>query len=206
MEAESEYGVTNTYFVSRLIRCTGRYKWLAFAGVPFFCLGTPLLLYFRYPDSGVGFNVMCQVFNGIATGIWTITSQMAVMASVTHQEVAVGIAIAQMTRSVGASLGMGIAGAIWTNTLPRALHEHLPDGSKQLANTIYASIVTQKSYPVGSPVRTAIIASYVDVQQKMVIASSIFLPFTLVCILLWRDINVKELEDQNGRQSKGSMW
>lgn len=153
----------------------------------------------------MAYNVMCHALNGVATGIWTVTSQIAVMASVTHQEVAVGIAIAQMLRSIGASLGTGIAGAIWTNTLPRALHEHLPEDSKQLAKSIYASIVTRKSYPVGRPIWNAIVASYADVQKRMVIASSAFLLFTLVRILLWKDIDVKQLGAKKGNQSQGSV-
>lgn len=137
---------------------------------------------------------MCLVFIGIATGIWTITSQIAVMASISHQQVAVGIAIAQMFRAIGASLGMGIAGAIWTNSLPRSLSEHLPQESKHLAGRIFSSIRIQLSYPMGSPIRTAIIASYSEVQRKLVIASSAFLPFAIVSLLLWRNIDIREAE------------
>lgn len=64
---------------------------------------------------------MCQIFNGIATGIWSIAAQLAIMASVTHQEIAVSMAIFGLFGSIGAAIGLAIAGALVRNFLSHFL-------------------------------------------------------------------------------------
>jgi len=189
-----------------LIRMTGRYKLVSYAGIPFCLLGTALLIHFRTPSSSVGYLVMCQMFNGISSGIWVTTGQLAVQASVSHQEIAVATAVFSMFGSIGVAIGLAIAGSLWTNVLPVQLYNRLPEDAKDLAAEIYGSIVVQQSYPMGSPIRDAIIGAYADVQRKMVIAGASFIPLLLVCILVWRNVNVKKLEEINGKQVKGNVW
>ncbi|KAI1182602.1 siderophore iron transporter mirB [Nemania serpens] len=194
-------------FVGLYTRWSGEYKWLAIiGGVPFATLGTALLIYFRTPGTRIGYLVMCQLFNGISSEIWTLTAQLAIMASVTHQEIAVSLALWSLFGSIGASIGLAIAGALWNNILPVKLYEFLPDDAKDQAGEIFGDIVIQLSYPMGSPVRDAIIAAYGDVQRKMVIAGAAFLPLCLLCLFLWKNINVKALEETRGKQSKGNVF
>merc|ERR1712093_595825 len=100
-------------FIGFLISRTGDFKFTAYGGIPFVVLGTALLIHLRTPSTHVGLLVMCQVFNGIGTGIWATTAQLAVMASVSHQEVAVAIALWGMFGSIGSAIGQAIAGALW---------------------------------------------------------------------------------------------
>ncbi|KAI0025922.1 MFS general substrate transporter [Xylariomycetidae sp. FL0641] len=193
-------------FVGLAIRYFENYKWPAVAGIPFAVLGTVLLIHFRVPSSDVGYLVMCQLFNGIASGIWSLAAQLGIMASVGHQEVAVSLAIFSLFGSIGAAIGLAIAGALWNNLLPAKLYAALPADAKDQAAAIFADIVTQQSYPLGSPVRDAIIAAYADVQRKMVIAGSAFLPVCVICIFFWKNINVVKLEETRGKQSKGNVW
>ncbi|KAI1076898.1 MFS general substrate transporter [Whalleya microplaca] len=193
-------------FCGLLIRYTGNYKWTAIAGIPFCVLGTVLLIHFRVPDTYVGYLVMCQIFNGVSSEFWTLAGQLAIMANISHQEIAVGLALFGLFGSVGSAVGLAIAGGIWTNLLPTKLYENLPEGSKNLTTKIYGSITIQRSYPMGSPIRNAIIAAYADVQRKMVIAGACFIPLCVVCILIWKNINVKKLEETKGKQTKGNVW
>lgn len=195
-----------TISTSSLIRYTGTFKWTAVAGVPFCVLGTVLLIHFRTPESHVGFLVMCQMFNGISSGIWALTAQLAVMSCVTHQEIAVALAMWGLFGSIGAAIGLAIAGALWNNILPAQLLKNLPEGSKDQAAKIFGDITVQKSFPMGSPIRNAIIAAYADVQRKMVIAGAAFIPLCLLCLFMWRNINVRELEKTKGKQTKGNVW
>lgn len=165
-----------------------------------------LLIHFRTPESHIGYLVMCQMFNGISSGIWALAAQLAVMASITHQEIAVGLAMWGLFGSIGASIGLAIAGGLWNNILPVQLLKFLPEGSKDQMLTIFGDINVQKSYPMGSPVRDAIIAAYADVQRKMVIAGAAFIPLCLICLVMWKNINVKELERTRGKQTKGNVW
>ncbi|KAK5065001.1 hypothetical protein LTR84_000836 [Exophiala bonariae] len=205
----NSFSLTSAFFMpltGLLIRWDGRYKVVSYTGIPFCVLGTALLIHFRTPSSSVGYLVMCQMFNGISSGVWVTTGQLAVQASVSHQELAVATAIFSMFGSIGAAIGMAIAGSLWTNTLPTQLYNRLPADAKDLAAEIYGSIIVQQSYPLGSPVRDAIIAAYADVQRKMVIAGAAFIPLLVICIMVWRNVNVKKLEAINGNQVKGTVW
>jgi hypothetical protein len=149
---------------------------------------------------------MCQLFNGISSEIWALTTQLAIMARITHQEIAVALALLSLFGSIGSSIGLAIAGALWTNILPAKLYEFLPADTKDQAAEIYGDITIQLSYPIGTPVRDAIIAAYGDVQRKMVIAGAAFLPACLLCLLMWKNINVKTLEATYGKQTKGNVF
>ncbi|GKT89517.1 siderophore iron transporter mirB [Colletotrichum tofieldiae] len=193
-------------FIGVAIRYTGRFKYIAIAGVPICVLGTALLIHFRTPSTTVGYLVMCQIFNGVASGIFSICSQIAIMSSVTHQQIAIALALHGLFGSIGAAIGLAIAGGIWNNVLKKAIYQQLPADSKDLTASIFASITTQLSYPMGSPIRTAIIAAYADVQRKMVIAGCAFIPLILLSLLIWRNINVKTVEEEKGKQTKGTVF
>lgn len=149
---------------------------------------------------------MCQLFNGIYSGVWALTAQLAIMASVEHQDIAVTIAMFGLFGSVGAAIGYAIAGGLWTNIFPVQLYNRLPDDSKDLMATIYGDITVQLSYPMGSPIRNAIIEAYSDVQRKMVITGVAFIPLCVACLFLWKNINVRKLEEMHGKQTKGNVW
>lgn len=189
-------------YTHSLIRYTGQFKWPAvIGGIPFMILGTALLIHFRTPSADSGYLVMCQIFNGIGSGFLATCGQLAVMAAVTHQDVAMVIALYGLFGGIGASIGMAIAGALWTNLLRNEIYDALPTASKNLTDTIYADMTVQLSYPAGDPIRDAIIAAYGEVQRKMVIAGSAFVPLVLLAVLVWRNVNVK-----NSKQTKGNVW
>lgn len=183
-----------------LIRYVGYFKWPSIAMTPFAVLGTALLIYFRHPSSHVGYLVMCQLFNGLYSGVWAMTAQLAIMASVSHQEIAVAIALFGLFGSIGAAVGQAIAGALWTNVLPSQLLKNLPDELKNQTTAIYSDITVQLGFPVGTPARDAIIASYGHVQRLMVIAGCAFLPVCIACLFMWRNINVNTVDAKNRRK------
>ncbi|KAL2285060.1 hypothetical protein FJTKL_08580 [Diaporthe vaccinii] len=166
------------------------------SGIPLIALGTGLLTHFRVPGAYVGYLAMCQILNGAAGGILAMTSHIAIFSTVLHQEIAVVYAIYGLFGSIGSAIGFTISGAIWTNVLPQKLEEFLPEGSKNLTSSIYGSLTMQPSYPMGSLIRDAIIEAYSDVQRKMVIAGGCFIRLLAVCVLIWRDINVKKIEQE----------
>ncbi|KAI0533986.1 MFS general substrate transporter [Xylaria digitata] len=193
-------------FVGLLISKTGAVKWVAVGGIPFVVLGTVLLVEFRKPSTHVGLLVLFQILNGIGDGIWSPVGRLAVMASVPHQQVAVGLALFGLFGSIGSAVGNAIAGAIWNNVLPQKLEEFLPADLKNRTSEIFGSIVVQQSFPFGTPERDAIVAAYGDVQRKLVIAGSAFLPLAILFVFIWENINVKKLEATYGPQTKGTIF
>ncbi|GME62234.1 Siderophore iron transporter mirb protein [Neofusicoccum parvum] len=185
-------------FVGLIIRYTGRFKWLALIAIPVSTLATALLIYFRHPGTNIGYVVMCQILSAFAGGTLVMTEQLAAMAAVPHNEVAAVLALEAMFTSIGGAIGQSISGAIWTNMMPQKIEEYLPAAEKGNATMIYGSLVLQLGYPVGSPVRDAIVQAYGYVQRRMLIAGVCFMPVALGCVLIWRDINVKKLQQTRG--------
>ncbi|KKA26858.1 hypothetical protein TD95_002451 [Thielaviopsis punctulata] len=204
----NSYGLSSAIispFAGWLIHKTGNFKWVAMSGVPMMLIGTGLLIPFRHPGIGRGWIVLTQVLVGIGAGFFSMCGQLAVMVPVTHQEVASVLAVYGMFGSLGASIGIAIAGGIWNNTLFKGLLKRLPTDLKSEAMTIYGSIVVQMSFPDGSSGRKAVVGAYGATQRYMVIAGACFMPFCLLSIWMWRNVNVKKLEAK-GTQTKGNVF
>lgn len=145
---------------------------------------------------------MTQVFKAISSGTLIICEELAAMAVVPHNEVAVMIAVLGLFSPIGDGVGRSISGAIWTSQLPSALRKYLPPSvganATEVAN-IYGSLPVQLTYEWGSAERVAIVSAYGEVQRKMLITGVSFLPLALGSVLFWRDVNVKGLEQTKGR-------
>ncbi|KAF2723172.1 MFS general substrate transporter [Polychaeton citri CBS 116435] len=192
-------------FTGLVLRYWGSPKWLSIGVTPFAVLGTALLIHFRHPGTDVGWLVMCQLFSGIYSGVWALTGQLIITACVNHQEIAVALALYGLFGAIGASVGEAIAGALWTNIFPKRLYEYLPMDTKNFTATIYADIETQMSYE-GTPTGDAINHAYGYVMRLMVICGVCFIPLCVGCIVLWKNIDTKHPEKEQGKQPKGTRF
>ena len=82
----------------------------------------------------------------------------------------------------------------------------LPEESKPEYRAIFGNITLQQSFLDGTPERDAVVGAYADVQRKMVITGACFVPLCLASIYIWKNINVKKLEEENGKQTKGNVF
>ncbi|GKT57417.1 siderophore iron transporter [Colletotrichum tofieldiae] len=181
------------------IRLSGRFRWLAwYFGVPLTILGVGLMIHFEQPGISVGYIVMCQVMIAFAGGTLVICEEMAVMAVVEHQHLAVVLAMGGMFSSIGGAIGATIAAAIWQNVFSKRLMEYLPADTKRDFAAIYGALEVQRSYPIGSATRNAIIRAYGDTQRIMLIASTAVLVLTIACVAAWKDLHVKEFKQTKG--------
>jgi MFS family permease len=192
--------------VAWFISWSGNFKWTAYTGVPVMILGTALLIPFRTPSTSPGVLAFTQVLVGLGTGIFATCAQLAVMVPVTHQEIAAVNALWGLFGSFGSSIGFAIAGAMWNNMLPQQLYERLPEASKANATIIFGDLVTQISFLDGTPERDAVVGAYSHVMRLMVIAGVCLVPFCMASIYLWKNVNVRKLEEEQGKQTKGTVF
>ncbi|UNI13375.1 hypothetical protein JDV02_000125 [Purpureocillium takamizusanense] len=203
------YSLTSSFFgpiIGYIIHKTGNFKWTAYSGVPIMLLGTALILPFRQPDAPVGILVFTQFLVGLGSEVFVICSSLAVMAPVTHQYIAVTNALAGLFGGFGASIGLSIAGGIWNNLLPQELYNRLPEAAKGRSAQIFGDIKLQMSFPDGSPERDAIVAAYAHVMRYMLITGVALMPLCLLSIVVWKNINVKKIEEERGKQTKGTTF
>ncbi|PSN72587.1 MFS general substrate transporter [Corynespora cassiicola Philippines] len=205
----NSFALTSAVFgplIGWLISYTGNFKWVAYSGVPIMLLGTALIIPFRAPDTNPGVIALTQILVGLGTGIFALCGQLAVMTPVTHQQIAAVNALWGLFGSFGAAIGYAIASAMWTNLLPTELLNRLPESSKADYLTIYGDMVLQMSYADGSLEREAVVGAYQSVMRKMVIAGACLVPLCIGSIWLWKDINIKKLEEEEGKQTKGNVF
>jgi len=188
------------------ISYSGNFKWTAYTGVPIVLIATAILIPLRVPSTNPGVLAFSQILIGIGTGIFSTCSQLAVMAPVTHQEIAAVNALYGLFGSFGSSIGLAIAGAMWNNILPGQIYERLPEASKVNSTLIFGDITIQMSFLDGSPEREAVVGAYGHVQRLMLIAGACFVPLCMASIYIWRNINVKKLEEEEGPQTKGRVF
>jgi MFS family permease len=175
--------------IGYLIRRTRRFKWVAlYYALPLMTLGVGLLIYFRQPDSPIGYVIMTQIFIAFAGGPIVLAAEMAMMAPSDHQHIAVLIAILDLFCSVGTAVGSTVSSAIWTGTFRTALERHLPPNAP--LERIYASLYSQLGFRPGTEIRDSISLAYGDSQRYMLITSVCALGGAIICVFFWRDIKL----------------
>lgn len=205
----NSFSLTSSIFsplIAWWISYSGNFKWTAYTGVPIVLLGTALLIPFRAPNTNPGVLAFTQVLVGLGTGFFATCGQLAVMVPVTHQQIAAIMAIWGLFGSFGSSIGFAIAGALWNNLLPRELLRRLPESSKPDYFAIYGDITKQLEFADGTPEREAIVGAYSYTMRVMVIIGACLMPLCLLSIYFWKNINIKKLEEEKGKQTKGTVF
>lgn len=170
------------------------------------------MLVFHKTTDPIGLIVMCLILIGITEMVLTGSSQMAVVVTIPHRDIAVVVGIWGTFISVGMAIGVGVSGGVWNNVFRKALQEALSEESKQLAVDISGSLVNQMQYPLGSPIRNAVVAAYWSAHQKMLIAGLCPVPLAGVGILIWNNVRLKKPEVAVGQdqeedvRTRGKIW
>ncbi|KAJ5628152.1 Siderochrome iron transporter 2 [Penicillium lividum] len=180
---------------------TRRFKYIClFFGVPLMILGSGLMIYFRGENHGLGFLIMCQIFIAFAGGTLVIGEDMAVMATAGREGTPIMLALVGLSSSIGGAIGYAVCIAIYNNVFVEALRSQLPNDLRANATHIYtAGIISQKSYPVGSPIRDAVNYAWSYSQKMNCIASTCVLVLLIPAVAVWKNYDVGK------KQNKGTM-
>ncbi|KAJ4986757.1 siderophore iron transporter mirb [Stagonosporopsis vannaccii] len=180
---------------------TGRFKSVTlYFAIPISILGSGLLMHFREPMGNIGYIIMCMFFIAVGSGTIMITDEIAILAAVKEQQhFAVAIALVSMFGSIGAAFGLTVSAATWQEHFPKALMKYIPAEDMANIEMIYMDIMTQLSYPVGSPTRIAIQKAYGDAQMYLFVAATTVWVLGVVGTLMWRNIDIKSIKQTKGR-------
>ncbi|KAK4704828.1 hypothetical protein P7C70_g1390, partial [Phenoliferia sp. Uapishka_3] len=172
-----------------------RYRWIGITGVVIHGLGTWLMMRSRNLDSSTFELVISQMLGGIGGGFTTIAAQIGCQSVVGHQDVAIATTTFLTITQIGGAVGGAAAGAIWSTLLPSRLATHLPTTAIPLIPDIMASLEYTLKFEMGSPIRTAINAAYVETQQRLNIVAIFMLLPALACVCSMKNTHL-EKEDQ----------
>ena len=167
------FGVFSGLLVGLAIYRYRRLKHFIIFGTILFLVSFVLLVHFNSGASSASkLGMLCaQILLGVAAGFCAYPTQASVQAATKHEDVSVMTAIYLASFNIGSALGTCIAGAIWSETLLPTLEANLTfQPNRTLAHAIYQSpFEVVPHYPVGSEIRTAIIASYGHVEKLLCI-------------------------------------
>ncbi|KAG8752254.1 hypothetical protein FRC14_007194 [Serendipita sp. 396] len=154
-----------------LMAWTRRYKWILVIGLCIRVLGVGIMIRSRGANGSDGELVMTQILQAWGGGFASITSMVGAQASVTHKYVAMVTAIVLLITELGGAIGSAIAGAIWTNLMPRNLAKYLPNVSEEERNRLYGSTISIAMLDPSDPVRIGAIAAYSDTMKILIIVA-----------------------------------
>ena len=184
-----------------IIHRTGRFKTVSLViGIPLSMLGQGLMVLFLAPGN-TGYIIVCFLFISISQGVLVVTDEIAILAAGSHEHVAAMLALVSIFGNIGGAIGLTIAASIWSDVLPSRLRQYLPTEEMPDLHKIFGDLAKQLSYPIGSPTRIAIQHAYEDAMSRLLIVSTCIWVLGAVGVLMWRNINVKEIQ-----QSKGHVW
>lgn len=171
----SFFGVVSGVLVGLVIYRIRRLKPVIIGGTCVFMAALALLINFPggasvREKSGL---VAGQVLLGLAGGLFAYPTQASVQASASREHVAIITGLYLSFFNVGSAFGNCLSGAIWTQTLYPVLEANLAfQPNATLAQAVYDSpFAVVPDYPVGEPIRDAIIESYSYVQRLLCITA-----------------------------------
>lgn len=158
---------------------------------PFIVFGTcvwlpafGMLIYYRGSGNGSFAGVVgAQVLLGFGAGFFTYPTITALQAAVKHEYLAIVTGLYLAIFYIGSGFGSAVSGAVYTNILPGQLEKRIAEVSTNttLAEIIYGNpLVYGIAYPIGSPIRTAVVESYKHVQRILCIIG-ICLVIPVIC-------------------------
>lgn len=188
-----------TGFIVRKVRYI---KPFVMVGTLIFILAMGLLIKYRDGSAGVSGMIGAQIVLGFGGGLFPYPTQALVQAASSHEQMATMTALYLSFYQIGSALGNAISTAIWTQTLPKKLLEHLGDATA--AASAYASPITYiASYPLGTPERTAVIDAYSEVQRYLAITGLCLSLIVFVSSLFLRNYKVDERQSLSEEERLG---
>lgn len=178
-----------------IMTLTRRYKWLLVIGLCIRLLGAGLMIHSRGANSSDAEIVWTQILQGMGGGIAAVASQVGAQASVTHADVAIITAVVLLWTEIGGAVGQAIAGAVWTNTMPKNLAKYLPQLSAEERAKLYGSLTTVTQYPRGDPIREGVITAYDSTMRTLVIAATVISVFPVLCSLAMPDYHLNDKQN-----------
>ena len=179
----------------QLISRTGRYKAPLIAGMLLMLAGYVLL-------SGLDVNstngqvVIAMIVIGLGLGTSMQTYTLVVQNSVSRRDMAVATSATQLSRSIGAAIGLAVLGTILTQSIAAALPKYLPSGAGakiSLSGTASAGAIFDPSQLAHLPplVAGAIRHALADGLHPVFVAGIPILVVALIATFLIRELPLR---------------
>ena len=178
-----------------------RYKAVLLLGIVIRLIGVALMVRYRGVDHSTIMLVVCQIVQGIGGGAVGLTMQVAAQVAVSRSKLALVTALELLTTEIGAAAGAALAGALFSSTLPRLLHQHVPFLSDAERRALAGSLTAVHRYAADTPERQGIAAAWSGVMRLLCIVAFLVQMPALIFAVLVPDA---DLHDARPRERKHS--
>jgi len=173
-----------SFSVGLLIKYTGHYKYFITGGACAYIGSLTLIMKYRQTTDKLWIIVLLQLYLGMSASFVSLPTQLAIQASTTSY--ASIIALYLIMHDIGGAAGSAIAGAIWTDQLPKKLQDHLPgQSSSEMQSIVKNMTMAIERWPRDSPEKLAINMAYsqtVTLLVKIGLALAAFLVPLSLCL------------------------
>jgi EmrB/QacA subfamily drug resistance transporter len=174
----------------RLIAATGRYKWMPVAAM---AIGGLLMASFLFIDQQTPvwlLPVFMAVF-GISMGLQMQVLMVAIQASAPLADIGAATGLISQARTIGASLGLAVNGAVMTAALTLQASSLAPDVSAQLPEGL-AGLSPQAVSALALPVRTEVLSHYTSGVNTMFLFVAGLYGVAFLLTLLLKDVQISK--------------
>ncbi|SCU86963.1 LANO_0C09692g1_1 [Lachancea nothofagi CBS 11611] len=177
--------VASTFFSIWITRCT-RLKGYIVGGCGIWALAMGLFYHYRGGESAHSGIVAAMVIWGLGDTLLIYPTTISVQSVTSHDNMATVTALNYTLYRIGLATGAAVSGAIWTQTLYKALVTRLKDVN--MATAAYsAPFEFILEYTWGTSERNAMMEAYREVQRYETIVALVFTVPLFVCGLCLRD-------------------
>ncbi|TCD63466.1 hypothetical protein EIP91_005375 [Steccherinum ochraceum] len=169
------------------MRFAHRYKWLLVVSHVIRLAGVGMMIHSRGANGSDVELVFTQIIQGLGGGIAVAALMVGVQASVPHSDVAIITAISALWSEIGGAVGTAIAGAIWTNTMPKNLAKYVGFLPEDQRAELFGSITDVMMYPRGDPIREGVITAYSETMLVLVVTGTAIAVLPVICSLFMPD-------------------
>ncbi|KAG0229013.1 hypothetical protein BGW42_001834 [Actinomortierella wolfii] len=170
---------------------TGHCRLFVWCGIVLVLTGTVLMIPARTPSSPRALVVLSQTVAGVGAGMAHLAASVAVTAVVAPQDVATAIGANQVLSAIAGAFGSAIAGAVWTQVLPRRLLARV--GRPEQGDYDWHRVMNDPFYiqALPQPTKGRVIAAYSDSQMVLTVLSASLSVFAVLCAVCMQHVDLK---------------
>jgi EmrB/QacA subfamily drug resistance transporter len=167
----------------RIVARTGRYKWLTVAGT---AVGIGLMLFYANMDANTPLWVMCvaSMAFGVSMGLTMQTLVVAIQAAAPLKDIGAATGLITQARTIGASLGLALNGAVMVLGLTQATATLAPGIAAAIPGGL-AALTPKAVADLAAPTRDAVLHGYAaGFAPTFLFVGALYLAATIILALL----------------------
>ncbi len=189
------------FFLGLIVVKFRRLKVLICFGTSLWMVSMGMLVHFRGGESSHAGIIGSLIVMGFGTAFFTMPTQTTLQSCVGHEYTAIVTSLNYTVYRVGAAVGSAIAGAIWSQLLPKKIQKYL--GSDLEASAYGAPFEFILTYTWDTPERQKLVLAYQEIEKILMIVALVFCVPLVASAFALRDRKLGEFQSYENDKKAG---